>query len=52
MKEIFDITESAYRYKDKFLIATGKEMRNLASSTLAKQPINWYMFLAFMLHLR
>ena len=35
MKEIFDITESAYRYKDKFLIATGKD-EELSRSTLAK----------------
>ena len=35
MKEIFDITESAYRYKDRFLIATGKN-EELSRSTLAK----------------
>ena len=35
MKEIFDITESAYRYKDRFLIATGKD-DELSRSTLAK----------------
>ena len=34
-KEIFDITESAYRYKDNVLIATGKE-KELSRSTLAK----------------
>lgn len=34
-KEIFDITESAYRYKDNVLIATGKD-KELSRSTLAK----------------
>ncbi len=49
MKEIFDNTESAYRYKDRFLIATGKDDELSRSTRKGCKPIS--ICFAFMLHL-